>query len=143
MIVFDLACADEHEFEGWFRDSKEYQKQLDTGLLTCPVCGSENIVKMPSASHISFGKSKNAISEFSTIQNDAQHLADKIRHFINNNFEDVGANFTAEAKKIHYGEADERNIHGSATKKEVLELHEEGIETFPVPVTKPDKDKLN
>lgn len=146
MIVFDLVCNDAHEFEGWFRDAEEYHSQLVTGLLTCPICGDGNVIKVPSASHINLGKTQNrqhSKSRIPTIQNDALMLSEKIHQHIINSSEDVGSDFTNEAKKIHYGIADERNIHGVATLDEVLELHDEGIDAFPIPASKPNKDKLN
>lgn len=72
----------------------------------------------------------------------AQEVAEKIldavnslRDHVTDNFEDVGTEFADEARKIHYGEADERGIYGEATDDEVLELDEEGVEFFRLPNT--------
>jgi len=144
VIVFDLVCETDHRFEGWFRNSAEYQQQLHTGMLTCPVCGSENIAKLPSPSRVNLGKSQQALDKLNSIQHEVRQVADKIQQYVRENFEDVGTEFAQEAKKIHYGEADERNIHGLATVEEVAELHDEGIQAIPLyNVAKPDKDKLN
>jgi hypothetical protein len=143
VIVFDLSCDIEHRFEGWFRNSDEYHQQLESGLLTCPVCGSDQIVKIPSPSRVNLGKAKETMRELANIQNDVQRLTQKLQNFVKQNFEDVGSEFAEEAKKIHYGEAEERNIHGIATSEEITELYEEGVDAIPLFDTKPDKDKLN
>jgi hypothetical protein len=142
LIVYDLICDEEHQFEGWFRNSDEFQAQLDTGLLVCPVCGSEQVTKLLSPSRVNFGKMEKQALDLLAIQNDAQQLLTRINKYINTHFEDVGDAFTDEARKMHYGEADERNIRGSATLDDAKELYEEGIDIFPIP-TSDDKDKLN
>lgn len=48
------------------------------------------------------------------------------------NTEDVGSQFAQEARKMHYGEADERAIRGQATRDEALELLDEGIDVLPL-----------
>ncbi len=50
------------------------------------------------------------------------------------NTEDVGTQFAQEARKMHYGEADERAIRGQATRDETLELLDEGIDVLPLPL---------
>ena len=56
-----------------------------------------------------------------------------VKHVIANT-EDVGQNFAEEARKMHYGESEERNICGQASVAETKELLEEGIEVMPLPV---------
>lgn len=65
-----------------------------------------------------------------------------LQKIVHTNFDDVGNHFAEEAKKIHYGEVEERNIRGTATAEEVTELQAEGISAVPFPVPQ-DKDKLN
>lgn len=142
MIVFDLICDEEHQFEGWFRNSEEFEDQIETGLLTCPICGSEHVTKMLSPSRLNFGKMEKQAMDLLSIQSDAQQLVMRINKYINTHFEDVGGEFADEVRKMHYGEADERNIRGTATVDEAHDLFEEGIEIFPV-IPSDDKDKLN
>ncbi|MGD8784759.1 MAG: DUF1178 family protein [Thioalkalispiraceae bacterium] len=142
MIVFDLICEHEHQFEGWFKDASDFVSQQNTGLLTCPTCGTDNIVKIPSASHINTGKKDKQLTELANIQHDAAMLVNKITEFVTNNYENVGDEFAAVTKKIHYGLEAERNIYGSATLDEALELQEEGIDIIPLPGPN-KKDKLN
>ena len=142
MIVFDLICDEEHQFEGWFRNSQEFEQQKETGMLTCPVCGSEHIAKLVSPSRVNFGKMEKQALDLLAIQSDAQQLLSRINKYISTHFEDVGGAFAEEARKMHYGEKDERNIRGSATFDEAHELHEEGIDIFTI-FPSDDKDKLN
>jgi len=147
MIIFDLQCVNDHRFEGWFKNISEFESQLTSAMVHCPVCGTEQVAKVPSASHLSLGK---ATSQQAVIpQNkpapatpDMNVLLRKLHDHVKHNFEDVGNEFATEAKRMHYGEIEERNIRGNATKDEVEELHEEGIMAFPLP-SFPDKDKLN
>lgn len=141
MIVFDLVCEFDHEFEGWFKNAGDFESQQTSGLLTCPMCGTDNVIKVPSVSHINFGKKEKQLAELIEIQQNAETLSNKITEYVTNNFEDVGEEFAEVSKKMHYGEEDERNIFGSATLEDALELHEEGIDVIPLPSTK--KDKLN
>lgn len=142
MIVFDLICDEEHRFEGWFRNSEEFEDQIETGLLTCPVCGSELITKLLSPSRLNLGKVEKQAEDLLALQHDAQQLLTRINQYINTHFDDVGNEFADEARKMHYGESDERNIRGTATLDEAHELYEEGIDIFPI-VSDDDKDKMN
>ena len=147
MIIFDLQCVNDHRFEGWFKNIAEFDSQLTSAMLHCPVCGTEQVAKLPSASHLNFGKAnpQQAMipqSEPAQPISDVNVLLRKIHDHVKHNFEDVGNEFAIEAKRMHYGEIEERNIRGNATRDEVEELHEEGIMAIPLP-NFPDKDKLN
>jgi hypothetical protein len=147
MIIFDLQCVNDHRFEGWFKNTSEFESQLSHAMIHCPVCGTEQVAKVPSASHLSLGKAipQQAITpqnESLPSPQDLNVFLRKLHDHIKRNFEDVGNEFATEAKRMHYGEIEERNIRGNATNDEVEELHEEGIMAFPLP-NLPDKDKLN
>jgi len=45
MIRYDLICALDHEFEGWFSSSTDYDEQAESGLLSCPACGTKKVEK--------------------------------------------------------------------------------------------------
>ena len=147
MIIFDLQCVNDHRFEGWFKNTSEFESQLTSEMIHCPVCDTEQVSKVPSVSHLNLGKAtpQQAIAPQSKLALRTQDLNVFLRRLhdhVKQNFEDVGNEFTTEAKRMHYGEIKERNISGSATKDEVEELHDEGIMAFPLP-NLPDKDKLN
>ena len=144
MIVYDLMCDDNHRFEGWFKDAAELERQQKTGLLECPVCGTAQVRKIPSPSRINLTSTASSESpELSALKAEAQHIATKIHDYVAKNYEDVGDKFAHEALRIHYGEADQRNIRGTATKQEITTLNDEGIDAFQLPVKADDKNKLN
>lgn len=147
MIIFDLQCVNDHRFEGWFKNTSEFESQLSSALIHCPVCGTEQVARIPSASHLNLGKAnpqQGIASQTTPVSptKDMNVFLRKLHDHVKQNFEDVGDEFATEAKRMHYGEIEERNIRGNASKYEVEELHEEGIMVFPLP-SFPDKDKLN
>lgn len=135
MIVFDLKCSRGHIFEGWFDSLESFEQQNKNRLVNCPYCEDDNIKRV--LSPVAVKKSDPGNSQIQgTI--DYQRLAKEIVHYIQDNFEDVGTKFTAEALKIHYGVSERRNIRGSATSEEEKTLKEEGVEFFKVPLPKVD-----
>lgn len=151
MITYNLACAKGHEFEGWFKDSAAYDSQESGGDLSCPVCGDAQVKKaiMAPAVKNSATKAKGKVEILppqkggQPMAPDAQKLRQFMagyRKFIQENADYVGPRFPEEARKIHYGETEERHIYGESTVKEARELIEEGIEIAAVP---PDPGELN
>jgi hypothetical protein len=134
MIVFDLGCENNHRFEGWFASNEDFEHQIGKKLVTCPLCGSANVARVPHAPHISSGSTDRAPSAQPVAQPPRQYanvgkdvLAKMVEQIIEHS-EDVGAAFPEEARKIHYHEAPERRIRGTASRAEVEALTEEGIE---------------
>jgi len=147
VIAYHLACAKGHEFEGWFKNSAAYDAQESSGALSCPVCGDTNVNKAimaPSVRNsVTKAKGKTEVSAPQTSAPDSQKMRQFMagyRKFIEENADYVGPKFPEEARKIHYGETEERHIYGESTIKEVRELIEEGIEIAPLP---PDPADLN
>ena len=138
MIAYDLQCSNGHQFEGWFEDSRSFDRQRKDGLIACPVCEDTAILKVPSTFAIKGGSS--AISLKPDTQMDMAALGKKIVDYMENNFDNVGADFAEEALKMHYGVTEPRNIRGVSTPQEEATLKSEGIHffKFPVPV-KPDE----
>jgi hypothetical protein len=149
MIVYDLICALNHRFEGWFDSSATFQAQKGKGQLQCPICGNDSVEKLPSRVNLKQAKRGELVPTFNSNTTDGpaqqtQALLAKLGEYISRHFDDVGTEFAEEAKKIHYGETEPRNIRGRASAAEVKELVEEGIEAIPFPESLPiDKDKLN
>ncbi len=140
MIVFDLGCGNNHRFEGWFASSDDFERQLGRKLISCPLCGNANVVRLPHAAYIKTGGSDRAPRAEATAVTSQQYanvgrevLTRLIEHIIENT-EDVGAEFPEEARKIHYREAPDRRIRGTASREEVEELKEEGIEVVALPI---------
>jgi len=134
MIKYQLICDAEHDFEGWFRDSADYDAQAEDALVECPACGSEKIRKAMMAPAIVGGKRSGArAARLEEIKRDMGQAVLRARDYVEKNFDYVGDQFPEEARKIHYGEKEERGIYGEATGKEVKELVDEGVSVAPLP----------
>jgi len=143
MIVYDLECENSHSFEGWFGSAGDFEKQLASKLLSCPMCNSGNVVRRPNASHVHTGVAENALREkqkssgVSVPQqyaNISPEIVAKVIEHIVKNTEDVGNKFPEEARKIHYNEAPERHIRGTASPRDVASLRDEGIDVVSLPI---------
>tara|TARA_B100000427_G_scaffold182576_1_gene151770 strand:+ start:3080 stop:3499 length:420 start_codon:yes stop_codon:yes gene_type:complete len=133
MIVFNLVCKDcSLEFEGWFDNSKEFEKQRKKGDIFCPSCNSIAINKSLMTPNLP--KKSNA----KKIEKKKKTMANNIKKYkkiIEKNFDYVGDNFSEEAKKMKYGEINERPIYGEANIEQTKELIEEEISVVPLPWT--------
>ncbi len=135
MIKYKLICKDcENTFDSWFASSSEFEKLKKKCLLSCHFCESLKIEKSlmtPSVVNKNkFLEEKSNLKKYTKIKkkiNDYQK-------FIKKNFDFVGENFAYEARAIHYNnKSTKKGIYGSASKKEIQELKEEGIETQTIP----------
>ncbi len=137
MIVFNLICNTcSTEFEGWFENSKEFANQKRKKMISCPGCNSNVIQKSLMAPHLS---KKTNSKENKKIKKTMATNIKKFKKIIEKNFDYVGDKFTEEAKKIKYGESDERPIYGEATLEQTKELAEEEISVMPLPWTSSKK----
>ena len=132
MIKYELKCRKDHVFEAWFYDSATYDKQAAGGKVVCPVCNSRKVTKAPMAPRIARSKGERAADEAKQMAAAMKVLAE-LRDHVEKNADYVGEQFAEEARKIHYGEADKRNIYGEASKEEARELVEEGIDVAVIP----------
>ena len=148
MKVLNLRCAHQHVFEGWFGSEADYQLQQERGLIECPLCGDKTVARLPSAPRLNLGKDRPAADvpsasvEVPTVVPPPEHALqalwlEAVQHVMAKT-DDVGAHFSEEARRIHYGETPERAIRGQATPQEAEALREEGIEvlTLPLPVAR-------
>ncbi|MDQ0456505.1 DUF1178 family protein [Rhizobium paknamense] len=135
MIRYQLICDQGHEFEGWFSESADFERQKESGFLTCPMCASTAISKMLMAPSVATARKKEErqMVAFDQAQREAYLKLKEAVAAIKANSEDVGERFPEEARKIHYGEADARGIIGQASPDEARSLIEEGIEVAPLP----------
>jgi len=143
MIKFDLKCENNHIFEASFDDSKSFETQRKKKLIECPYCFSHKVSKSIMAPNIS-SKSNNT----KIVKRDQEKVyanynkkINLLRSEIENNYTYVGKKFPEEARKIHYGEKDDKPIYGEATEKESKELINEGITLVKLPFTAKEKNK--
>lgn len=151
MKVFNLQCSALHRFEGWFASEEDYTSQVERGLLECPLCADKTVQKLPSAPRINLGASEvpaaSAVSKpQSLVTGDAAQALQaawlQMARQIVSQTEDVGGRFAEEARKIHYGETEERGIRGQASREETEALLEEGIAVMPLPLPEGFKGPL-
>jgi hypothetical protein len=130
MIRYQLACDADHEFEGWFKSSGDYDAQAKRGLLECPVCGSGEVRKAIMAPAVATSEMKD---DRAVRMKKMRQFFTQVRKQVEDNAEYVGDKFPDEARAIHYGDAEERQIYGEATLADAKELIEEGIPVMPLP----------
>lgn len=138
MKVLDLQCANSHAFAGWFASENDFQDQLARTMVQCPLCGTSEVVKKLSAPRLSLSGAHEVVSIEKT-ESAAPSPVDgalaaawmAVARQLIANTTDVGDQFAQEARRMHYGEAQERNIRGQASHEETRELLEEGIEVVP------------
>jgi hypothetical protein len=143
MILYQLRCEKNHEFEAWFKGSAGFEAQNRKGAVECPFCGTTKIIKAPMAPNVVGRRGDSEAEPKSEPKGEAtRELADrvveafsKIRRHVEDNCDYVGEAFPEEARRIHYGEKKSRGIYGEATTEEARRLDEEGIEVFPLPRT--------
>ena len=135
MIAFDLSCSNGHVFEGWFDDCATFESQLSLGMVTCPVCQDENVVRVPSRFAIGSGNEQpRPAADPAALARAQVEVLRKMSSFVRNNFDNVGASFATEALKIHYGASEPRNIRGVSTPAEEKMLEEEGVSFLKMPI---------
>ena len=117
MIKYKLICKNcDLLFDSWFASSDEFEKLKKRSFLTCNKLKS----KQNDQNNMKFKKIRKKIKEY--------------QNFIEKNFENVGANFAYEARSIHYKDKKkDKGIYGTASKEEISELKEEGINAELIP----------
>ena len=134
MIKYNLKCHNNHEFESWFSNSKEYEKLNKKSLLECIFCSSKKINKSIMAPTILNLKEKN--KQIGTINQDFKDEKNNLlnlRKYIEKNFDYVGKNFSKKVREVYYDKKNKKAIYGLTTSKEREELAEEGIDLLSIP----------
>ena len=158
MIRYSLFCDRKHDFEIWFKNSADYDKQAKRGLVTCPACGSSKVEKALMAPSLGAGTKKrkaatprpieapatvesaapaetaSPVAMMSPQEKEFRAKLKELRDHLTKNADNVGKKFPEEARKMHYGEIEHRSIFGEASPQDAKELHEEGIEFHPLPI---------
>ena len=128
MINFNLICTQNHEFEGWFQNSSDFEKQAKKHLIECPVCGDAQIEKSLMAPTIGAkGEVRAQRVEKAEQSKQLRKMLGEVRDYVETNFDDVGDEFPDEARKIYYGESEDRAIYGNASEEEAKDMAEEGV----------------
>ncbi len=155
MIRYSLRCERGHAFESWFQSSSAYDSQHKRGLVACPMCESTKVDKAIMAPRIARKDKSKSAPEPVAAPADAtdstslvmapqeRELISKLRELrdhVLKNADDVGKKFPEEARKMHYGDIEQRAIYGEATADEARSLVDEGIEVAALPVLPGDRN---
>jgi hypothetical protein len=148
MIKYALACEQAHAFESWFPSSDAFETQRKRGFVTCPFCNSAKVEKQimaPSVARTDKAPAPAApetqpVAVLSEKERDIRAALRALREHVLKNSENVGKGFVEEARKMHYGETEERSIYGEADIAEARALLEEGIDVLPIPVVPDDRN---
>ena len=148
MIHYQLLCSQTHEFDGWFKDSAEFDRQAKRGLVECPACGDTKVGRALMTPAVA---KRNAPSRSEPQAEPPQpppsapvsvggrmpaHMFAMLRQLraeVEKNCDYVGPDFAEEARKMHRGEVDPHGIYGEATQEEDEALADEGIEVASLP----------
>ncbi|WP_125255355.1 DUF1178 family protein [Brevundimonas fluminis] len=139
MIRYALNCDDGHEFEAWFGSSSEWDDQSARGLVECPFCASTRVSKQIMAPAVA-GTKKSAAPDPTALRTMMMQAAREVRSHVEANFDYVGDAFAREARDIHEGRSEKREIYGEATPAEVRKLKDDGVPVAPLP---PDPAKAH
>lgn len=143
MKVLNLRCHQDHAFEGWFASETDFQDQAARGVVECPLCGSPQVHRLPSAPRLNLSGARapttTAPEAAPPVDSTADPASLQARWLqavgqVIKNTEDVGERFPEEARRIHYGESPNRGIRGQASPAQRAELADEGIEVVPLPM---------
>jgi hypothetical protein len=139
MIHYTLVCDQRHEFDGWFRGSAGFDEQKRLGVLVCPECGSTDVSKGIMAPNVATGaddrddKRPATPSEHVARRSQMRQFVADLRAHVERTCDYVGERFPDEARRLHNGESERRNIYGEATLEEAKALTEEGVPIAPLP----------
>ncbi len=135
MIRFGLVCRQGHEFEGWFRSGESFESQAQSGDLFCPTCGDSSVQKAVMAPAVARSRAEVLPPDPRRLaMAQMMQMARKVQEHVEKNFDNVGERFPEEARKIHYGDAEHRDIYGKASNNEAQALREEGISISQLPM---------
>ncbi len=148
MIKYALACEQAHEFESWFPSSDAFETQRKRGFVTCPFCNSAKVEKQIMAPSVArtdkvpapAAPETQPVAVLSEKEREIRAALRALREHVLKNSENVGKGFVEEARKMHYGETEERSIYGEADLAEAKALLEEGIDVLPLPVVPDDRN---
>jgi hypothetical protein len=149
LICKSLYCSNQNSFDGWFQNIEAYQNQKSKGLILCPLCGSDDIIKSLTTPSFRLSKVKSTDTEVEQKEVDDKNLRKPVRSNdkmndisillramkkeIKKNSEFVGDDFVKEVRSMKEDKTKERSVYGHGTKKEIEELKEEGVNVLNIP----------
>jgi hypothetical protein len=134
VISYSLVCDRAHKFDAWFRSAEAFDEQSERGIVACPVCNSVRVGKALMAPAVSrMNSDKVSLSSGHPQQSEIRDLLRAMRKKVTSEADYVGDRFAEEARRIHFKEADQRGIYGEATRDEVAELIDDGVDFLPLP----------
>lgn len=143
MIRYALTCDQDHGFEAWFSTSTDYESQVERGLVECPLCSSKSVRKQIMAPAVSGTKAQSKPDMSGQLQSMMMQAAREVRQHVEQNFDYVGDAFAREARDIHEGRSEKREIYGEATPAEVRKLKDDGVPVAPLPPLPADPKKAH
>ncbi|MBB4796780.1 hypothetical protein HNP32_000494 [Brevundimonas bullata] len=143
MIRYALSCDHDHGFEAWFASSSDYDDQAARGLVECPFCGSTGVRKQVMAPAVAGTKKAAPAPDMAKMQAMMMQAARQVRDHVEQNFDYVGDAFAREARDIHEGRSEKREIYGEATPADIKKLKDDGVSCAALPSLPPDPKKAN
>ena len=140
-------CVEQKDFDGWFQNIESFEKQMSLGLINCPICGSENILKSLTTPSLRKNQnnnkktSKEKIEKHSLENEKPKNITAILRSItkeLKKNYTFVGDDFVNQARSMHQGVIEEKSIYGHGTKEEIEELKDEGVDLINIPWTPDD-----
>jgi hypothetical protein len=148
VIHYQLRCGAEHEFDGWFKDSANFERQAKRGLISCPACADTKVtralmapglrkrglvIEHETAAPVAEEQKPAPMQAGGVMPDQVRAVLHKLRAEVEKNCDYVGPEFAAEARKIHNGEAEPRGIYGESTPAEAEALADDGIGVARIP----------
>jgi len=147
MIHYQLRCHDQHEFDGWFKNSAAFDAQAERGLVECPTCGDKRVTRALMAPSLGKGLAPPppapsaptpatpppTVGAAGSMPDHVRAMLQRIRAEVERSCDYVGPGFAEEARKIHRGESERRGIYGETTPEQADSLADEGIEVASIP----------
>ena len=149
LICKSLYCSNQNSFDVWFQNIEAYQNQKSKGLILCPLCGSDDVIKSLTTPSFRLSKVNSTDTEVEQKEVDYKNLRKPVRSNdktndisillramkkeIKKNSEFVGDDFVKEVRSMQVDKTKERSIYGHGTKKEIEELKDEGVDVLNVP----------
>ena len=142
MIIYDLTCEHNHQFEGWFSSISEFEKQQTDKFITCPICGNEHIRILSEVSDTDTTSNADAAQELAAISSEkptSQEIFSQLIEYVIKHSDDADDSITEEIHKINGQEYQIRYIRDAASLEEMRDLIEEGAEVIPLTLKLPGK----